>query len=295
MIYCPKALEENCLIRQRMFIRRWHFEISIFLSLFSMRSSRNRSRFRWHRPYLRDWLLSAWAARWFQLLSLAAPSFPSPGPPFRKGFFFFFWCTRNWRNSAACQRGGRWTHWNPGAVVPRGLILLWRGTRWWREIYIDFDWILCFAISKGHNYFHCEVFMIQQNCFLAKRYLLLTHVWLCYLVFISLFFLVFCITPVSIVCIFLTLLYFKLFMLMMIPFQWNGSKTSTLSCKTAVLKLNARRCRPTSCGQSSLAFDTERAAQREWRAHAHVGRCWGIDVALPQFGRCFGIVSQGRA
>lgn len=171
MIYCPKALEENYFIRQRMFYQKVTFEISIFS--FSMRSLRDRSSFSWHRPYFHDWFLSAWAARWFQLKRCAVIdcSFPSPLAPFQRSIF---WCKSNRRNSDQLvvrepPSGWERTNWNPSAVVPHGLILLWRRTRWRREIYIDFDWILCFVISKGHNYFHCEVFMIQQNCFLAKH------------------------------------------------------------------------------------------------------------------------------
>ncbi len=37
-----------------------------------------------------------------------------------------------------------------------------------RNISINYDWILCFVISKGHNSFHCEVSMIQLAAFLPN-------------------------------------------------------------------------------------------------------------------------------
>lgn len=165
--------------------------------------------------------------------------------PFREVFFWYKWKWRNFR-SASCPRaikGGEKNTLEFNAVVPHSLILLWRRNRWREEIYIDFDWILCFVILKGHNYFHCEVFMIQQNCFLAKH----NRFEACLIVVSCFHFClfqrrVFCITSVSIICIFLMLLllwwfWLIIMLIMMIPFQWKGSKTSTLSCKMPVVKL----------------------------------------------------------
>lgn len=80
--------------------------------------------------------------------------------PFQRSIFFFG-AHGNEGTSNQSHRGGKTSDFN--AVVPHSLILLWRRNRWRKEIYIDFDWILCFVILKGHNYFHCEVFMTQQK------------------------------------------------------------------------------------------------------------------------------------
>lgn len=91
--------------------------------------------------------------------------------PFREVLFWYRW---KWRNldprpvpEPSGGGGGETLDFN--ASVSHSLILLWRRNRWRKLIYIDFNWILCFVILKGHNYFHCEVFMIQWNCFLAKH------------------------------------------------------------------------------------------------------------------------------
>lgn len=188
-----------------------------------------------------DWFLRAWAAS-EPLVSAVTVRCHRLLLPFQRGIFLVQMEMKELR-SATCSRAFRGKTLDFNAVTSHSLILLWRRNRWRKEIYIDFDWILCFVILKGHNYFHCEVFMIQQNCFLAKH-----NCFEACLIVVSCFHFclfqrrVFCITSVSIICIFLMLLLLWWFWLiimlnMMIPFRWKGSKTSTLSCKTPVVKL----------------------------------------------------------
>lgn len=135
---------------------------NLYFYLRSLRSSSS-----WDHPhFMSDWFLRAWAG--FSRNSILS----STAPPLSEKYFLVQMEMKELR-SASCSRaiggggGGGTSDFN--AVVPHSLILLWRRNRWRKEIYIDFDWILCFVILKGHNYFHCEVFMIQQNCFLAKH------------------------------------------------------------------------------------------------------------------------------
>lgn len=125
--------------------------------------------------------------------------------PFQRSIFGANGNKRNLDQLVVPEPSGRKTL-DFSAVVPHSLILLWRRNRWRKEIHIDFDWILCFVILKGHNYFHCEVFMIQQNCFLAKhnRFEACLIVVCCFH-FCLFYRRVFCITSVSIIYIFLML------------------------------------------------------------------------------------------
>lgn len=159
---------------------------------------------------------------------------------------YFLCCRWKWMNihQQICSRASRRGKTSDFiTVASHSLILLWRRNRWRKEISIDFDWILCFVILKGHNYFHCEVFMIQQNCFLAKHNCFEACPTVVSCFHFCLFQRrVFCIDSVSIICIFLMLLLLWWFWLiimlhMMIPFRWKGSKTSTLSCKMPVVKI----------------------------------------------------------
>ncbi len=153
-----------------------------------------------------DWFFRAWAASG-QVVSAVTVGCHRLLLPFHTSIFLVQMEMKELR-SASCPRaarGGKTSDFN--AVVPHSLILLWRRNRWRKEIYIDFDWILCFVILKGHNYFHCEVFMTQQNCFLAKH----NRFEACLIVVSCFHFClferrVFCITSVSIICIFLMLL-----------------------------------------------------------------------------------------
>lgn len=175
-----------------------------------------------------DWFLRARAAA-EPLVSAVNRISPSTAPSLSERYFLVQMEMKE-LTSASCSRAFRGK-----TLVPHSLILLWRRNRWRKEIYIDFDWKLCFVILKGHNYFHCEVFMIQQNCFLAKH-----NCFEACLIVVSCFHFclfqrrVFCITSVSIICIFLMLLlllwwFWLIIMLnMMIPFRRKGSKTSTL-------------------------------------------------------------------
>lgn len=133
---------------------------------FYLRSLRSRSSSSWDHPHLMsDWVLRAWAASVPVLVSAVTVCCHRLLLPFQRSIFLVQMEMKELR-SASCPRAIRGDF---NTVVPHSLILLWRRNRWRKEIYIDFDWILCFVILKGHNYFHCEVFMIQQNCFLAKH------------------------------------------------------------------------------------------------------------------------------
>lgn len=128
----------------------------------------------WDHPhYTSDRFLRAWAAQCAAAFSCLQYVVMDCSLPFREVFLFFSFFLVQMEmkelRSANCPRAIRGETSDFNAVVPHSLILLWRRNRWRKEIYIDFDWILCFVILKGHNYFHCEVFMIQQNCFLAKH------------------------------------------------------------------------------------------------------------------------------
>lgn len=119
-----------------------------------------------HPHFTSDWFLRAWAV--FSAVTVHRHRLLLP---FQRGIVLVQMEMKELRSETRSRAfgggGGETLDFN--ASVSHSLILLWRRNRWRKLIYIDFNWILCFVILKGHNYFHCEVFMIQWNCFLAKH------------------------------------------------------------------------------------------------------------------------------
>lgn len=130
---------------------------------FYLRSLRSRSSSSSDHPHFTsDRFLRAWAASG-QLVSAVKVCCHRLLLPFQRSIFLVQMEMKELR-SGSCPRAIRRGETSDfSAAVPHSLILLWRRNRWRKEIYIDFDWILCFVILKGHNYFHCEVFMIQRK------------------------------------------------------------------------------------------------------------------------------------
>lgn len=124
MIYCPKALEENHFIRQRMFMRRWRLK-SLY-DFFSMRRLRSRSSFsRRHRPSFTTDSSALEQLTWFQPKQCFPVGDGDCSLPFRE---VFFWCKiefegtsiRRWLSES--HRGGseaNWTSQRSGTTRPK--------------------------------------------------------------------------------------------------------------------------------------------------------------------------------